>query len=58
MNERLSKALPFIIGLFVPLLLILTNTLWNYAGILLTMAAIVWIGFALVLLTPSVPTEG
>jgi len=58
MNERLSKDLPFLIGILLPLLLILTNTLWNYAGILLTMAAIIWIGFALVLLTPSGPAEG
>jgi len=39
--------------MLVPLLLILTNALWSYASILLTMVAIVWFGFALVLLTPG-----
>jgi len=53
MDPRLSKALPLILGILVPLLLILTNSIWSYASILLTMAALVWIGFALVLLTPS-----
>ena len=41
------------LGILVPLLLILTNSIWNYTSILLTMLALVWIGFALVLLTPS-----
>jgi len=53
MDPRLSKALPLLLGILVPLLLILTNSIWSYASILLTMAALVWIGFALVLLTPS-----
>jgi len=53
MDERLSKFLPFVVGILVPLLLILTNALWSYASILLTMVAIVWFGFALVLLTPG-----
>ena len=53
MDPRLSKALPYILGILVPLLLILTNAIWSYASILLTMLALVWIGFALVLLTPA-----
>ena len=53
MDPRLSKFLPLFIGILLPLILILTNSIWNYAGILLTIAALVWIGFALVLLTPS-----
>lgn len=53
MDPRISKALPFVLGILVPLLLILTNSIWSYTSILLTMAALVWIGFALVLLTPS-----
>ena len=53
MDERLLKFLPVFVGILLPLLLLFTNMVWNYAGILLTMAAIVWIGFALVLLTPS-----
>ena len=53
MDPRLSRFLPLFVGVFLPLILILTNSIWNYAGILLTIAALVWIGFALVLLTPS-----
>jgi len=53
MDPRLSRFLPLFVGVFLPLILILTNSIWNYAGILLTIASLVWIGFALVLLTPS-----
>ena len=52
----MSKALPVFVGVILPLLLILTNTLWNYAGILLTIAALVWLGFAVVLLGPQPST--
>lgn len=53
MADRLQKAYPILVGLFLPVLLIVTNTMWNYAGILLTIAAIVWLGFAVVLLAPK-----
>lgn len=53
MANLLSRLLPFIVGIVVPLVLLLTNTVWRYGTVLLTMASIVWIGFALVLLTPS-----
>ncbi len=56
MGERLSKVLPVFVGVIVPLLLILTNTLWNYAGILLTITALVWLGFAVILLGPAQPS--
>lgn len=53
MGERLSKFLPVFVGILVPLALIFTNTIWNYTGILLTVACIVWIGFAILLLAPG-----
>ena len=53
MPNLLSRLLPFLLGIVVPLVLLLTNTIWSYGTVLLTMASIVWIGFALVLLTPS-----
>ena len=53
MGERLSKFLPLFVGIVVPLLLIGTNMLWNYASILLTILAIMWMGFAIVFLSPS-----
>lgn len=56
MGERLAKVLPVFVGVIVPLLLILTNTLWNYAGILLTITALVWLGFAVILLGPAQPS--
>lgn len=53
MGERFSRAWPVAVGVVAPLLLILTNTLWNYAGILLTIAAVIWLGFATILLAPG-----
>jgi len=53
MGERLSKFLPLFVGIVIPLLLIGTNMVWNYAGILLTILAIMWLGFAIVFLSPS-----
>ena len=53
MGERLSKFLPLFVGIVVPLLLIGTNMVLNYAGILLTIFAIMWLGFAIVFLSPS-----
>ena len=53
MGERLSRAIPVVAGLVAPLALILTNALWGYGGILLTIASLVWIGFAVVLLAPA-----
>lgn len=56
MAGRIAKAFPVFLGVIVPLLLILTNTIWNYAGILLTITALVWLGFAVVLLGPAQPS--
>ena len=53
MGERLSKFLPVLVGIILPVALILTNVVWNYASILLTITAIVWIGFAILFLSPS-----
>jgi len=53
MGERLSKFLPLFVGIVVPLLLIGTNMVWNYTSILLTILAIMWLGFAIVFLSPS-----
>lgn len=53
MDPRLAKFLPVFVGVLLPLILILTNAVWNYGTILLTITSLVWIGFALVLLTPS-----
>ena len=52
MGERLSKFLPVFVVILVPLLLILANTIWN-VNILITIAALVWLGFGLVFLAPS-----
>jgi len=53
MGERLSKFLPLFVGIVLPLLLIGTNMVWNYTSILLTIIAIMWLGFAIVFLSPS-----
>ena len=52
MGERLSKFLPVFVGIFIPVILIALNTIWN-VNILITIAALLWIGFALVFLAPS-----
>ena len=53
MGERISRAIPIVAGLVAPLALLLTNAVWAYGGILLTIASLVWIGFAVVLLAPA-----
>ena len=53
MGERISRAIPIVAGLVAPLMLLLTNAVWSYGGILLTIASLVWIGFAVVLLAPA-----
>jgi len=53
MGERISRAIPIVAGLVAPLTLLLTNAVWSYGGILLTIASLVWIGFAVVLLAPA-----
>ncbi|MBI4415994.1 MAG: hypothetical protein HY557_03315 [Euryarchaeota archaeon] len=52
MGERLSRALPVLVGVVAPLALLVTNMVWNYGTILLTILALVWLGFAVVLLAP------
>ncbi len=53
MGERLSRTLPVLVGVVAPLALLVTNMVWNYGTILLTILALVWLGFAVVLLAPS-----
>ena len=53
MAGRLSRFLPPFVGVGVPLILLLTNAIWNYASILLTMVVLVWLGFAIIFLSPS-----
>ena len=53
MAGRLSRFLPPFVGIGVPLILLLTNAIWNYASILLTMVVLVWLGFAIIFLSPS-----
>jgi len=53
MARLLSRFLPVFVGVGIPILLLLTNAIWNYASILLTMVALVWLGFAIIFLGPS-----
>lgn len=52
MADTLRRSFPMLLGLVLPVALILTNTVWNYGGILLTIGAIVWLGFSVLLLAP------
>ncbi len=52
MDERLAKFLPVFLGILLPLILVFSNMVLNYASILLTIAALVWFGFGLILLAP------
>lgn len=52
MADAFRKWYPILLGLVLPIALIATNTVWNYAGILLTIASIAWLGFAVILLAP------
>jgi hypothetical protein len=52
-EEWFNRFLYVFVGLAVPLILLGTNLLWNYGTILLTIVTIIWIGFALLLLSPS-----
>lgn len=51
-QDWLTRVLYILITLLGPLAVILTNAIWDYGGILLTIAMMVWIGFSLVLLSP------
>jgi len=53
MGDPRSRFLPAFLGVGLPLLLLVTNAIWNYASILLTMVVLVWFGFAIIFLSPS-----
>jgi hypothetical protein len=53
MVELRTRLFPIVAGLVIPLALLITNAVWGYGGILLTIASVVWIGFAVVLITPG-----
>ncbi len=53
MAEGTTRAIPIVAGLVAPLALLLTNAVFAYGGILLTVTSLVWIGFAVLLLAPA-----
>lgn len=52
MEEWLERFLYVILAVVLPLALIGVTTFLNFGGILLLIALIVWMGFALVLFSP------
>ena len=42
-----------LLGVAAPLSLIAANAIWNFGGVLVTVAAFVWIGVALAMFQPS-----
>ncbi len=44
-----------VLGVAAPLSLVAANAIWNFGGVLVTVAAFLWIGLALALLQP--PTD-
>ena len=53
MEETTRKAVYFFIGIILPLILIGVSFIPAIANILLTFFAIVWLGFAILLVTPA-----
>ncbi len=54
MEPGLRTLLYVLIGVVAPLLVILFNVLFDLVGIVLTIAMIVWMGLALILMGPLV----
>lgn len=48
----LTKLAYVVVTVILPLAVILANAAFKFGGILLTIALVVWMGFALVLLSP------
>jgi len=42
-----------LLGVAAPLSLVAANAIWNFGGVLVNLAAFVWIGVALALLQPT-----
>jgi hypothetical protein len=53
MEETSRKMLYFFIGIIVPIILVGVSFLPTYGNILLTMVALVWLGFAILMLSPA-----
>jgi ribulose-phosphate 3-epimerase len=53
MEETSRKTLYFFMGIIVPMILIGVSFLPTYGNILLTMVALVWLGFAILMLSPA-----
>jgi len=53
MEETTRKMLYFFIGIILPIILIVISFLPTYGNILLTMIALVWLGFAILMLSPA-----
>jgi hypothetical protein len=52
LQEWIGRIFYTVITLIAPLGIILANAVWNFGGVLLTIAMIVWMGFSLVILSP------
>ena len=52
MEERSRKILYFFLGIIFPLILVVVGVLPTYGNILITMAGLTWLGFAILLLSP------
>ena len=53
MEETTRRALNFFIGIILPIILIGVSFLPGYGNILLTMVALVWLGFAILMMSPA-----
>jgi hypothetical protein len=53
MEETSRKMLYFFIGIILPIILIGVSFLPTYGNILLTMVALVWLGFSILMLSPA-----
>jgi hypothetical protein len=53
MEETSRKTLYFFIGIILPIILIGLSFFPGYGNILLTMVALVWLGFAILLVSPT-----
>ncbi len=45
--------LPVVVGFIVPLVLIAVNLIWGYGGLLAFILLVVWLGLAVLLVTPE-----
>jgi len=53
MEERTRKAFYFFIAIILPIILIVISLIPGFANILLTIVALVWLGFAILLVSPA-----